>query len=319
MNFLIITISCFLFLLIVSIVFKISYFMRLNIFILVILLNFALIFLSYIRSSFPYEIIILYVLLTFSIIFQIFSSYNLLEARVIIKDWLREVSHIMLLFLSTIYIALISFHILSLIGFWLSSIIITALTSYLLYLYWSLIFEHIHYHQPFSLIIVLGAGIYTEQVTPMLAQRLDKGLRIYKSSSKNCKILVSGGQGKDEPISEALAMQRYLINKGVNETQIIMEDSSTNTFENFKYTKNIINGLNLDISKVSFVTSQFHVLRSLKFSHEFKIKALGIGSTTPYQLLIFASFRDFLALMYQYKFLLALHFGILFILFFFFK
>ena len=137
MNFLIITISCFLFLLIVSIVFKISYFMRLNIFILVILLNFALIFLSYIRSSFPYEIIILYVLLTFSIIFQIFSSYNLLEARVIIKDWLREVSHIMLLFLSTIYIALISFHILSLIGFWLSSIIITALTSYLLYLYWS--------------------------------------------------------------------------------------------------------------------------------------------------------------------------------------
>lgn len=319
MNVLIIAISCFLFLLIVSIVFKISYFMRLNIFVLVILLNFALIILSYIRASFPYEIIILYVLLTFLIIFQILSSYNLLEAKIIIKDWLREVSHIVLLFLSTIYVAFISFHILSLIGFWLSSIIITALTSYLLYLYWSLKFEHVHYHQPFSLIIILGAGIYTEQVTPMLAQRLDKGLRIYKSSSKNCKILVSGGQGKDEPISEALAMQRYLINKGVNETQIIMEDSSTNTFENFKYTKKIINTLNLDISKVSFVTSQFHVLRSLKFSHEFKIKALGIGSTTPYQLLIFASFRDFLALMYQYKFLLALHFGILFILFFFFK
>ena len=84
--------------------------------------------------------------------------------------------------------------------------------------------------------MVLG-GIFTEKVTPMLAERLNRALSVYQHQTDKCKILVSGGQGPDEPISEALAMQRYLIQHGVPQSSIIMESQSTNTFENFYYSK----------------------------------------------------------------------------------
>lgn len=56
---------------------------------------------------------------------------------------------------------------------------------------------------------------FSEQVTPMLADRLERALHVLKSQSANCKVLVSGGKGPDEPITEALAMQRYLVEHGV--------------------------------------------------------------------------------------------------------
>ena len=59
--------------------------------------------------------------------------------------------------------------------------------------------------------MVLGAGIFSEEVTTLLAARLDKALSVYHSQRTKPIIIVSGGQGPDEPISEALAMKRYLI------------------------------------------------------------------------------------------------------------
>lgn len=50
-------------------------------------------------------------------------------------------------------------------------------------------------------------------------------------------VVVSGGQGMDEEVSEAFAMKEYLTNKGISEDRIIMEDKSTNTLENIKNTK----------------------------------------------------------------------------------
>ena len=71
----------------------------------------------------------------------------------------------------------------------------------------------------------------------MLAERLNRALSVYQHQTDKCKILVSGGQGPDEPISGRLAMQRYLIQHGVPQSSIIMESQSTNTFENFYYSK----------------------------------------------------------------------------------
>ena len=88
-------------------------------------------------------------------------------------------------------------------------------------------------HKQYDVILILGAGIFTETVTPMLASRLDRALKIYKVQSHNCNILVSGGQGPDEPISEALAMKNYLMKCGVSSSSILMESQSSSTYENF--------------------------------------------------------------------------------------
>ncbi|WMZ87538.1 YdcF family protein [Staphylococcus pseudintermedius] len=102
-------------------------------------------------------------------------------------------------------------------------------------------FTFLHHLPPVTRanIIVLGAGIYTEAVTPMLKARLDRAIALSRQLEK-VHIIVSGGQGPDEPISEALAMQRYLIQQGIAPKQITMEDQSTNTRQNIYYSKHYL-------------------------------------------------------------------------------
>ena len=88
--------------------------------------------------------------------------------------------------------------------------------------------------------MVLGDGIFSEEVTTLLAARLDKALSVYHSQRTKPIIIVSGGQGPDEPISEALAMKRYLIAHNVPENHIFMENQSTNTRTNFLYSKSCL-------------------------------------------------------------------------------
>ena len=73
--------------------------------------------------------------------------------------------------------------------------------------------------------------------------------------------VVSGGKGSDEKISEAEAMRRYLVDKGLDESRIIMEDKSTSTFENIKFTFAITDKLALG-RDITIVTDGFHQYRA---------------------------------------------------------
>jgi len=113
-------------------------------------------------------------------------------------------------------------------------------------------------------VIILGAGIKGESPSLTLVQRLDAAIEYISSQNNKVKIIVSGGQGKGESISEAEAMKRYLVNKGVQE-EIIMEDKSRNTIENLSFSKKIIeedSNKNVEEVDVKIITSDFHALRS---------------------------------------------------------
>ncbi len=114
--------------------------------------------------------------------------------------------------------------------------------------------------QQTSHMIILGAGLNGYQVSERLKLRLDKALEALELNQEII-VIVSGGQGSDELISEAEAMKRYLIEAGIDEKRIISEDKSTSTYENFLYSKAKID--KLEPSKnVMIVTSDFHVFRS---------------------------------------------------------
>jgi len=194
---------------------------------------------------------------------------------------------------------------------WISAIAFSAAFAFICYLSCSSTFSKNKPAYDFDVILVLGAGIFTEQVTPMLADRLDRAFALYKHKP-NSHILVSGGQGPDEPISEALAMQRYLISLGVNPSQILLEDQSTSTLENMQYSAQIIQHYFTSPPKIVCVTSQFHIMRAIRFGQKFKLRLVGVGSHTPYHFFEVALIRDFLALMYQYKVLLTVYFATLF-------
>lgn len=114
-------------------------------------------------------------------------------------------------------------------------------------------------------IVILGAGIRGENLTTTLRDRLNAAIKYMDETDFKGDIIVSGGQGPGENITEAEAMRRYLVKEGINNDKIILENKSTNTFENFKYTKEKIKDLGeTDISNtnITVITTDFHALRS---------------------------------------------------------
>ena len=116
-------------------------------------------------------------------------------------------------------------------------------------------------------VIVLGCGIRGERVSVGLAKRLDKAAE-YHEKNPDAVIIVSGGQGPQEDISEALAMKRYLVDKGIDESKIIVEDKSTSTITNFRYSKEIMEIEGLSLSSVVFVTNAYHVYRAAYYAKD---------------------------------------------------
>lgn len=108
--------------------------------------------------------------------------------------------------------------------------------------------------------VVFGAGINGEAVSPRLKARLDACLKTVKQM--DIPIIVSGGQGADELISEALAMERYLVDHGIEASRIFREEQSTSTVENIQFSAKLMQELwPGSKQKVLLITSDFHMFR----------------------------------------------------------
>ena len=107
-------------------------------------------------------------------------------------------------------------------------------------------------------VLVLGAKVLNQN-TPckILETRLNCAYD-YLQQFKDSKVIVSGGKGKDEPISESYVMRKVLISYGVRQDRIIMEDSSVNTFQNLKNTRRILG----NVDEILIITSNYHLFRS---------------------------------------------------------
>ncbi|SNV71742.1 putative lantibiotic resistance protein [Mammaliicoccus stepanovicii] len=147
-------------------------------------------------------------------------------------------------------------------------------------------------------IIVLGAGIIGDKVTPLLKARLDKAIKLQRKN-KNTKIIVSGGQGDDEIISEAEAMKQYLLNNGVLNETIIKEEKSTNTEENLIYSYRIMEKMDAHPFSI-IVSNHFHILRAGLISKKLKMKATVTGGSSKKYFYPNAYVREFIAILYMY-------------------
>ena len=154
-------------------------------------------------------------------------------------------------------------------------------------------------------IIILGSKVNDDgTLTPLLRGRVDKALEFakkqYAETKKKIIYVPSGGQGKDEVISEAKAIKNYMLQNGIKEKEIIIEDQSTNTIENMKYSKKIIDKINKD-GKISFSTTNYHVFRSGVIANNQNIDCEGMGSKTKWYYYTNALIREFVANIAQEK------------------
>ena len=123
--------------------------------------------------------------------------------------------------------------------------------------------------------IVLGAGIRGEIMTVTLKQRVDTAIEYTKSNEDFGYIVVTGGQGPGESITEAEAMKRYLVKNGIDDEHVIKEEYATDTYENLEFSKKIIekhSGKKIDELNIKVITSGFHLLRSKMLCNELGYK-----------------------------------------------
>jgi len=98
----------------------------------------------------------------------------------------------------------------------------------------------------------------------------------YIKMREDLPIIVSGGQGRDEPVSEAESMLRYLAARGIDESRIWKEDSSASTRENLLFSKELMikKGMIIESTNVLIVSSEFHLFRI-----NFTAKKVGLNVT----------------------------------------
>lgn len=142
--------------------------------------------------------------------------------------------------------------------------------------------------------IILGAGLDGAQISTRLQKRLDKAYHELKNMK--VPIIVSGGQGPDEFVSEAYAMSEYLIKKGISREHLIIEDQSTSTQENLLFSSKYIENSK---NNIVIITSDYHMFRSKMLARRLNLKCQGVSAKSareklPRQFIreIFAVLKD---------------------------
>ncbi|MDO5521007.1 MAG: YdcF family protein [bacterium] len=156
-------------------------------------------------------------------------------------------------------------------------------------------------------IIILGAGLLRgNEVSPLLKARIDVAIHFYQKvmkKGKHTKLLFSGGQGKDETVSEAEAMRDYAMGQGIPEQDILIENKSTTTLENFKFSKAVMDAdANGSSYRCGYATSNYHVFRSRIYAQKAGLpKAKGLGAKTARYYMTNATIREYIAVMLNNK------------------
>ena len=148
-------------------------------------------------------------------------------------------------------------------------------------------------------IIILGSKIKGDgTLTPLLKARVDRAIDFAKNQKKETNkdiiYIPSGGKGRDEIISESEAIKNYLIENDINLKNIIIENKSTNTNENMKFSKEKINEINKE-GKIAFSTTNYHVFRSGIIANKEGVECEGMGSKTKWYFYSNALIREFVA------------------------
>lgn len=143
-------------------------------------------------------------------------------------------------------------------------------------------------------LIVLGAQVKEKGPSAALKFRLDTAYD-YLIENEDTVCIVSGGQGPNEPHSEAQGMRDYLIGKGIAKERIIMEDQSTDTSENIAFSARF---LDMEKDSVGIVTNNFHVFRGVHLARHYGIKNVcGIAAPSNIYFQLNNMVREFFGIM----------------------
>jgi len=132
-----------------------------------------------------------------------------------------------------------------------------------------------------DVVFVLGAGLVNDEIQPILNRRLLQAVSYFEKNPDSI-FIVCGGLGINQTISEARAMANFLIENGIPESQVLLEDKSTNTFENFKFAIEILENHFPNGFTSVIITNNFHQYRSSFLARYLSINPNRYPAQTPF-------------------------------------
>ena len=147
-------------------------------------------------------------------------------------------------------------------------------------------------------LVVLGCGVRGDRVSVGLARRLDKALAFYRDHP-DVVIVVSGGQGAQEQITEAEAMRRYLAAHGVPNEKIIKEEQATSTLENLQFSDEILRERFPEGYHAALVTSRFHVFRAERIAMRYRLFYTHLGAPSKWYAVPMNNLRELVAIAHE--------------------
>lgn len=128
-------------------------------------------------------------------------------------------------------------------------------------------------------ILILGARSYIEGAyNPCLKARVEHGVNLYKAKYAP-KILVSGGDDKEDKVNEAETMKKIAVSLGVPANDVLLETKSNSTYENFVYSQKVLQAKDSD--SIIIVTEPFHIARAALVAEKLDIKYTVSPAASP--------------------------------------
>ena len=138
-------------------------------------------------------------------------------------------------------------------------------------------------------IVILGAGIWGDKPSPMLQDRLEEGIHLYKEGVAP-KIIMSGDHSREE-YDEVNIMKQYAVDRGVLSEDIFMDHAGFSTYESMYRAKEIFDAKNIVI-----VTQEYHLYRAVYIANQFDMNAYGVNADPrKYAGQLYREFREILA------------------------
>ncbi|MFD6206134.1 YdcF family protein [Streptomyces rubiginosohelvolus] len=175
---------------------------------------------------------------------------------------------------------------------------------FLCFVCYAFLYGRLRVRRKADFVVVLGSGLIGgSTVPPLLASRLKRGQAVHARLAKrggSPVLITSGGQGPDEKLPESHAMADHLVAQGFPAELVEREDRSTNTEENLRFSKTIMEKAKPDYRCV-VVTNNYHAFRAALTARRVGIRGQVVGAPTAAYFWPNAMLREFTAILVDYR------------------
>lgn len=145
-------------------------------------------------------------------------------------------------------------------------------------------------------VIVLGCRVQRDGKPSLMLRRRLEAAYEYLSENEEVICVVAGGQGEDEPVSEGEAMKAALVEMGIEEGRIIIENASENTEENLKFSAELLKDIGIEVKEAAIVSDGFHLYRAKLFAEKVGLETTSVSAETPWYMAAAYWVREWFAL-----------------------